>query len=386
MIMENQLKPYIKLLKDKKATFQDYKDIEKFLKNIQIIDVFDLFNSLLHQGENVESILNYVDPFINVIDSHLKDKELELPETGILSTFDQENKALIVKLNLIQDYFKENAIEKMDHAFIKQKLKELEPFNMHYTKTQNLLFPSLEKIDSRFEGLRILWGMQDACRRALSATLTALDATPFDSKIFSFSLGDYFFKAFGLIQKENRFLLQASLQFLTKETLENLEYQMFDYPFIFIEEPTKPTFKETQSIDFSGFIKTETGELNFEQLDSLLNSLPLDITFIDEYNKVRFFNKTNDRLFPRSSAIIGRDVRNCHPASSVHVVNQIIEAFRSQKEDEAKFWIKMKNHFVFIRYIAIRNKNAEYKGCLEVTQLVEDIRALEGERRLLEWD
>mgnify|MGYP001093610570 CR=1 FL=1 len=94
MIMENQLKTYIKLLKDKKATFQDYKDIEKFLKNIQIIDVFDLFNSLLHQGENVESILNYVDPFINVIDSHLKDKELELPETGILSTFDQENKAI----------------------------------------------------------------------------------------------------------------------------------------------------------------------------------------------------------------------------------------------------------------------------------------------------
>lgn len=380
------VKDYILLIKAKKSTLNDYKDVEEQLKTIQIIDVFEIFNSLLKEGESVESILTFVDPFIHAVDQHLKSKELDLPSDGILHYLDLENKALKEKLNSLQDYFKVNAVLSLDHDFLKKELKQLELFSVHYTKTQNLLFPSLEKVNSNFEGLRILWSMQDACRNALKATINALDTKPFDFKLFSFALGSYFFKAFGLIQKENRFLLQASLQYLNKETLDDLTQQIFEYPFIFIDKPTQPQITKKSQFDFGGFIKTDTGELNFEQLELVLNALPLDITLIDENNKVRYFNKAVDRVFPRSPAVIGRDVRNCHPASSVDVVNKIVEALKSGDRDEAQFWIQMKGHFIYIKYIALRNSRNEYKGCLEVTQLVENIRALQGERRLLEWD
>ncbi len=380
------VKDYILLIKDKKSTLNDYKDVEEQLKNIQVVEIFEIFNSLLKEGESIESILTFVDPFIHAVDHHLKAKELDLPQEGILHYLDAENKALELKLHNLQDYFKIHSTLDCDHDYVKKELRELEIFSVHYTKTQNLLFPSLEKVNSNFEGLRILWSMQDACRNALKATVNALDTKPFDFQLFSFALGSYFFKAFGLIQKENRFLLQASLQYLTKETLDDLTQQMFEYPFIFIEKPRQPKIDKKVDLDFGGFIKTDTGELNFEQLELVLNALPLDITLIDENNKVRYFNKAVDRVFPRSPAVIGRDVRNCHPASSVDVVDRIIEALRSGKEDQAQFWIQMKGHFIYIKYIALRNSCNEYKGCLEVTQLVEDIRALQGERRLLEWD
>lgn len=380
------LKDYVSLLKNRKATLDDYKKIEETLKTTNILDVFTLFKSLLDQGESIEDILSYVDPFIHAIDQHLRVKESLLPTTGILSYLDLENKALEKKLNLLQDYFKENASKTLDLNYLKEELKQLEAFSLHYTKTQNLLFPSLEKVNDNFEGLRILWSMQDACKNALKATRNALDVKPFDFKLFSFALGSYFFKAFGLIQKENRFLLQASLQYLSAETLDDLTQQMFEYPFIFIDRPQQTQIKEKSFLDLGGYIKTDTGELNFEQLELLLNALPLDITLIDEDNKVRYFNKATDRVFPRSSAVIGRDVRNCHPSSSVDVVNKIIEALRHNEKDQAEFWIQMKGHFIYIKYIALRNTKGEYKGCLEVTQMVEKIRALEGERRLLEWD
>ncbi len=380
------LHDYVLLIKNRQSSLADYKLIEEQLKNTSILDVFTLFNTLLNEGEQIEDILNYVDPFIHAIDQHLKAKELDLPQTGILHYLDLENKALTQKLNVLQDYFKVNATKELNKDYLRSSLHELEQFSVHYTKTQNLLFPSLEKVNSNFEGLRILWSMQDACRNALKATINALNVKPFDFKLFSFALGSYFFKAFGLIQKENRFLLQASLNYLSAETLDDLTQQMFEYPFIFIEKPFKPQVKEKSSLDLGGFIKTDTGELNFEQLECLLNALPLDVTLIDEDNKVRYFNKAIDRVFPRSPAVIGRDVRNCHPASSVDVVNKIVDALRSGERDEAQFWIQMKGHFILIKYIALRNSNKEYKGCLEVTQLVEEIRALQGERRLLEWD
>lgn len=386
-MLHQELKQYVKLIKHKKSTLNDYKAVESLLKNIQVIDVFELFQDLLNEGENIESILTYVDPFIHAIDQHLKAKELELPKTGILSYLDLENQALTRRLHSLQDYFKVHASSaQLDIQFLITQLKELELFSVHYSKIQTLLFPSLEKVDDRFLGLKLLWGMQDACKNALKASLNALETKPFDFKFFSFSLGNYFFKAFGLIQKENRFLLQAALQYLSTDSLDELSQEMFEYPFVFIETPIKPNDVKKKSIDYSGYFNTHTGELNYEQLELIFNALPIDITLIDEFNKVRYFNNTQNRIFPRSSVVIGRNVRNCHPASSVEVVDKIINAMRSNEKNEAQFWIQMKGHFILIKYIALRNNNQEYKGCLEVTQLVEQIRALQGERRLLEWD
>ena len=118
----------------------------------------------------------------------------------------------------------------------------------------------------------------------------------------------------------------------------------------------------------------------------MLNSLPVDITFVDENDKVRYFSNPSDRFFPRSKAIIGRLVENCHPPESVHIVKKIVNAFRTGEKNNAKFWIHIKDKFVLIQYFALRDNNGNYKGVIEASQEVTDIRNLKGERRLLEWD
>jgi len=116
-----------------------------------------------------------------------------------------------------------------------------------------------------------------------------------------------------------------------------------------------------------------------------LTHLPLDITFVDENDQVRYYSAGMHRVFPRSPAIIGRKVQNCHPVNSVHVVNRIVEEFRKGTRNQAEFWLRMDGRFVHIRYFAVRDRDGRYRGILEVTQDVTDIRALQGEKRLLDW-
>lgn len=377
---------YLNKLRAHSANLDDFKAIEKQLRTLTLLDIFGLFNDQLKQGQSMESILVSVEPFIHAIDPLLKEHELKLPEEGLIGLLRLENAALTKRLNALQETFKAHINFDFDKSTLLNSLQELESFSMHYVKIQNLIFPSLEKVDERFEGLRILWSMQDLTKNALKATLNALQAQPFDAKVFSFSLGDYFFKVFGLIQKENRFLLQAAHQYLTLETLDDLYIQSLEYPVCFIEKPKVHLKKPQVMVSQDGLFQSTTGTLSMSQVQWILDTLPLDITFIDENNKVRYFNNAKDRLFPRSPAVIGRDVRNCHPASSVHVVNEILDAFKTSTQREASFWIQMKSHFVYIRYLAIFDEEGSYKGTLEITQLVDDIRALSGERRLLQWD
>ena len=140
--------------------------------------------------------------------------------------------------------------------------------------------------------------------------------------------------------------------------------------------------------DASGECKfiTETGVLSFEEILMVFNTLPVDMTFVDENNKVNYFTRPKDRIFPRSPAIIGRDVQKCHPPESVHVVNEILDSFRSGKENSATFWIQMKDKKILIQYFALRNAGGEYRGTLEVSQDITGIIKLEGERRLLQFN
>jgi PAS domain S-box-containing protein len=125
-------------------------------------------------------------------------------------------------------------------------------------------------------------------------------------------------------------------------------------------------------------------ELSHEVIEALLEALPVDITFVDEKEKVRYFNKEDKRIFARSRKIIGIDVQKCHPHKSIHVVNQILEDFRNKKRDSANFWINLKGQKIFIRYFAVRDNEGKYLGCLEVTQDITEIQKITGEKRLLD--
>jgi len=129
-----------------------------------------------------------------------------------------------------------------------------------------------------------------------------------------------------------------------------------------------------------------SGRLNLKQLTGIFATLPVDITFVDADDRVVFFSEGQARIFARSKAILGRKVQNCHPPNSVHVVERILEDFRSGKQDVAEFWIQFKGKMVHIRYFAVREEDGGYLGTLEVTQNVSPIRELSGERRLLQYE
>jgi len=126
-------------------------------------------------------------------------------------------------------------------------------------------------------------------------------------------------------------------------------------------------------------------KLPYEVIEAMLDSLPVEISFVDKDDKVRYFNKNGKRIFPRPRSIIGRKVQDCHPKKSVHIVNKLLEDLKTKKRDFAEFWIDLKDRKVYIRYFAVRNSNGEYLGCLEVTQDITDIQRIRGEKRLLDY-
>jgi PAS domain S-box-containing protein len=133
-------------------------------------------------------------------------------------------------------------------------------------------------------------------------------------------------------------------------------------------------------------LQIETGALSREEVEAILNALPVDVTFVDKGDTVRYFNKVGKRIFARTNAVIGRKVQQCHPQKSVHVVNKILESFKAGKKDVAEFWIRGGNRLVHIRYLAVRDKGGKYMGTMEVTQDITDIKKIDGEKRLLDWE
>ncbi len=134
------------------------------------------------------------------------------------------------------------------------------------------------------------------------------------------------------------------------------------------------------------WIPLSTGRLQVGQLNGLLTTLPIDISFVDANDRVQYYSETPDRIFPRTPAVIGRKVTDCHPPKSVDKVVRILHAFREGSQDEATFWIELNERIVLIRYFAVRDRDGLYLGCVEVSQDVTEITKLEGERRLLDWD
>ena len=135
----------------------------------------------------------------------------------------------------------------------------------------------------------------------------------------------------------------------------------------------------------TGFMQFENGNLTKQQLDTLLNALPVEITFIDENDTVCFFNKPEKVIFVRSKGVIGRKVQNCHPAASLGTVNKILESFKTGEKNMAEFWIDMSDRKIYIRFFAVRDNAGKYLGTMEVVQDVTDIQKLQGEKRLLDW-
>lgn len=377
-----RLLEYVHRIAKNEANYDVYKEYEKEVLSVNASDLFTLFYEVYKGGSKPAEILVYLDKLIHLFAQSLDTKRLEMPQDSFLDHMMQENREMEKRLNAIKAILIEDKYQFIPEHLI-ERFEELIPFELHYTKLQNILFPFIESKGEQYQGTTILWSLQDQTRKRLKDTIDALKNNQ-PRQTISEILGDYFFKAFGLIQKEEMILFQVAHELLSANELEAMRHQSFELGFIWIPMP-RPRPQPKFSVD-NAFFTTETGSLSFDQLTMVLDALPIDCTYVDENNKVRWFNRPKDRIFPRSPAVIGRDVRNCHPAESVDVVENIIETFRRGEQSEANFWIEMRGKFLYIRYFALRDKDNGYKGVLELSQEVSGIRALVGQRRLLEWD
>ncbi|MEA4871106.1 MAG: DUF438 domain-containing protein [Christensenella sp.] len=257
--------------------------------------------------------------------------------------------------------------------------------DQHYSRKENLIFPYLEQHGVTAPP-KVMWGVDDEIRALLkeSAKLAAGGSASTAEK-----LTEALARTEEMIFKEENILIPMLLETLSQEEWSNVARESGEIGYCLIDPPpvwqpkSAPAGTPAAAAPASGSITLPTGFLSLTELNRVLDTLPLDITFVGKDDTVRYFSQGSERVFPRTKAIIGRKVANCHPPASVHIVEGIIEDFKSGKKDHEDFWIRMGETFVYIRYFAVRDEAGEYLGVLEVTQDIAPIQAITGEKRLV---
>lgn len=189
-----------------------------------------------------------------------------------------------------------------------------------------------------------------------------------------------------MIYKEENILFPMAIKNFTEDEWVKIAHESDEIGYCLIA-PAQEWKPDRKGIDektlTEGFIKMETGILSLKQLELMLNHLPIDITFIDHEDVVRYFSHGKERIFARTKAIIGRTVQNCHPPRSVHVVEELLRDFKAGIKDSEEFWIQFKDKYVYIRYFAVRDEDGTYIGTMEFTQNIAPIKVIDGEKRIL---
>lgn len=263
---------------------------------------------------------------------------------------------------------------------------ELAGLHVHYVRKENQLFPLLEQHDLSAPG-KVMWEVHDDIRRQFRCTRELLAGK--DRSAARNALVELVAAVDDMIQKEERILYPMTLNVLSEQDWQRcrLGEEEIGYAFGVIpgNEWTVDTTAMASSEPSRGLIDLATGQLPPEVIDAMLCNLPVDISFVDADDKVAYYSDSAHRIFPRSPAVIGRDVKNCHPPKSLHMVTEILEAFKKGERKKAEFWLEIGGKFIHIQYLALYNKQGEYVGCLEVGQDATHVRSLQGQRRLLEW-
>ena len=359
-----------------------------FIPSVIPTDFIELFDEIIKEGHKIEEVKVLTNKVLNVFYEPIRDyKRIEPKPDSFLGVLEQNNSEMEQVLNKIRPFFKafvKDVNNKETGAELAEYFKQLEVFVKHYTIKENVLFPIIEKTWDDYRCLQIRWSFQDDIRRNLKTVIAQLTTEELDIKQFNKCVGDIFFNMLAIKFREERILFPYILETITESQLETMNREGFElgYPYI---QP-KLNLKENENVGFDGsMVNLGTGNVSIEQIKLIFNHLPVDITFVDENNKVCYFSTPPKRIFPRTVAIIGREVSNCHPPESVHVGEQIVESFRSGEKDHADFWIKMRGEFILIQYFAVRDEQKNFKGVIEVSQEISGIKALEGEKRLLDW-
>ena len=236
---------------------------------------------------------------------------------------------------------------------------------------------------------KVMWGVDDEIKNQIKDVIELLENKIKLIEILPI-IEEMLEKVSEMIFKEENIMIPLLIEQLTEKEWKIIERDSAEIGFMIDNVPVwNPTafqkqVKENDKLSHeAGLIKLPSGEFKLEELTAMLNTLPFDITFVNKEDEVKYFSEGIERAFPRTRSIIGRNVSNCHPPASVHIVEKIVDDFKSGNKDQEDFWIRMSKKYILIRYYAIRDDKGEYLGALEVTQDIKSIQKITGEKRLL---
>ncbi|WP_308518878.1 PAS domain-containing protein [uncultured Veillonella sp.] len=366
-----------------------------------------------------EEILDKMDDLLNLFDGVLVRAENEYPENHPLWAYLEEINAVEKVALEVDELLKQEKFIKNPWLGVFDSLAQ---WRIHLSRKQNQLYPMLE--EHGFDRpTRIMWTFDDGVRDAISASYALLREDKYEE--FLASVPETLAKLRDLNSKELEVLLPTSFKLLSDEEFVRMSKNDHEIGYAIINPPglyvvagindsaaqlNGNTASQNGAVsneflnDLAGLLSkyvgpvgggqvgkdtvldVATGKLTLEQINLLFRHLPVDLSYVDENELVKFYSDTPHRIFPRSANVIGREVKNCHPAKSVHVVEEIVEKFRSGEQSQAEFWINKPGLFIYVIYTAVRDENGKFRGVLEMMQDCTHIRELEGSRTLLTWD
>jgi hypothetical protein len=375
--------------------------LREIVRQTDACEIMAMEQELISGGMPVEEVRSMCDLHSQVT----RDVLVQLPATPIapghpIDKFRRENAALkqvIEKLRstIAEVAARDDSAEITSQLFqLRQCSNELMDVDKHYERKEHALFSFLERHGITGPS-KVMWAKDDDVRALLKQfNQAARDCRPIVSECKQVARS-FARPAIGAVEemifKEENILLPMSQQTLTENEWAEIWAASPKYGWCLVEprqgyKPPKRSETATPAVPTDGTIIMPTGNVTVEQLVSVLSTLPLDLTFVDADDRVAFFTEGPDRIFARSKAIIGRKVQHCHPPSSVDVVDRILHDFRAGRQNVAEFWIDFHGKFVHIRYFAVRDRQGQYLGTVELTQDIAPLRALQGERRLLGYN
>ena len=397
----DKLKELILTLHKDKSSSDVKKELTELMGSVPYGEVVQAEEELIADGLEREEVLKFCDIHTEALKGNIDTSMAKaFPEGHPVDTFIKENRALQSEIDNIQhEYYKINSKNSEDGyneilIAIHQHFNNLMDVEKHYVRKENLVFPYLEKNNITGPPM-VMWGKHDEIRGFLKSSIELLRTTP---KVKKEELEGYWELMFqpalngisDMFYKEEQILFPMCMDVLTELDWYEIYNQSNEIGYCLFspEVEWKPNVTIEGSAEPKGDdkIKLSTGSFTVEELESMLNSIPQDLTFVDKDDKVRYFSHGKERVFDRNKAILGREVQYCHPPSSVHIVNQIVSDFKEGRQDEAVFWINMGGKLIHIAYYAVRNKENQYLGTVEVTQDITKINKIEGERRLLTYE
>ncbi|MCM2268110.1 MAG: DUF438 domain-containing protein [Elusimicrobiales bacterium] len=360
-------------LEEAKARF------EREIGKVTSSEIFELEQSLLADGVPAEEIKKFCNVhallFEKDLEKSMADPDSPSHPVALFKAENAEIKRRVDSAKALLPALKDGK----GGDWVRNIIEELRAVLKHYERKEQVLFPYLEK--AGFYGpSKVMWGKHDEVRGLFKK---ALAATPAEFPAAAAALLE---ELDGMIFKEESILFPTSLEKLKPADWAEIFRESAQAGYIFIEPPEAMAealdiAQNTASLS-GAVVNLPSGNLSLQDLTALLNALPVDLTFVDADDTVRYFSEGKDRVFLRARSIIGRKVQNCHPPQSLGAVEKILKGFKDGSKNTEEFWINMKGKVIHIRYYALRGEGGKYLGSLEVTQDITGIQRITGEKRL----